>query len=425
MAIKLSLNFRSINITFCSLLLASFKIKFISLALLIHRILLDQNRAFNYRYDFIFDRCRAVRQEIVIQNFSCKNTVKLMEPIVMFLSLSIYRLSGSPISVFDSKICSQHLQECLLTCLTCYDEMDRLNQPEYALDNRTVVERIYLMFNLGETSALQRAVRLGEKLKSNFLIRSSIRISLNFYLKYTYKFLRDVKDLPHLICAIASLKLPQARKEMLNEFSIAYNSSTLTVPLDFLQRLLIYDETETLVRDLKDLGIHDENQDQPTAVKFDRKKFDSNKSIVSILEREPPRGMSEGFPFACFSPRLCSKRKLILNSKRHFYFFQSSTSHQFVEQKLSAFHLPDLILLKTLSNDSWIKHWINKFLYSKSVNEEKQLFFKSSSVGGDKIAEMTFSDFRVSCVEQLRQIQVDKLCNHLQIEQHFSFSFRG
>lgn len=266
----------------------------------------------------------------------------------MFLSLSIYRLSGSPISIFDPKICSQHLQECLLKCLTCYDEMDRLNQQEYALDNRTVVEGIYLMFNLGETSALQRAIRLGEKLKSTFIIRSSIHISLNFYLKFTYKFLRDVKDLPHLICAIASLKLPKARKEMLNEFSIAYNSSTLRVPVDFLQRLLIYDETETLIRDLKDLGIHNENQDMPTAVKFDRKKFDSNKSIVSILEQEPLRGIPDDFPFTCCTPRLCSIRKLILNSKRHFYFFQSSTSHQFVEQKLSDFHLPDLILLKTL-----------------------------------------------------------------------------
>lgn len=290
MTTKSSFQIRSINATFVfgsfiKSFSSSHKTELILNSLFIHRILLDQSRAFNFRYDFIFDRCRAVRQEIVIQNFSCEKTLKLLEPIVMFMSFCLYRLNGSPISIFDSKICGQHLQECLLKCLTCYEEMERLNQQEYSLHNRTIVEGIYLMFNLGESSALQRAVQLNRKLKSTYVIRSSIQISLNFHLKCFYKVFRNIIELPHLISAVASLKLPQVRKEMLNDFSIAYNSSTLSVPIDFLQRLLIYDEMEILVRDLKGLGIHDGSEEKPTAVKFDRRKFDSNKSIVSELHK--------------------------------------------------------------------------------------------------------------------------------------------
>lgn len=42
-------------------------------------------------YDFIFDRFRAIRQDIVMQNLSAAFTVQLMEPIVLFLAYSAYR----------------------------------------------------------------------------------------------------------------------------------------------------------------------------------------------------------------------------------------------------------------------------------------------------------------------------------------------
>jgi SAC3 domain-containing protein 1 len=251
---------------------------------LVHRILFHQVKPFNCRYDFIFDRCRAVRQEIVIQNFSCAKTLKLLEPIVMFLSLSMYRLNGSPMMVFDPKICLQHLQECLLKCLTCYDEMDRLGLKDYSQDNRVVIEGLYLMLNMDDTVALQRAIRLDPPIKKSFIISKSIHIALNFHLKSFYKVLKGIQELPHLLSAVASLQIARLRKEILHVFSIAYNSSALSVPFDFLQRLLIYDELEPLIRDLRGLGIYDDNDQNPTTLVFRRTKFDSSKAVVSQVK---------------------------------------------------------------------------------------------------------------------------------------------
>lgn len=53
-------------------------------------ILMDSRKPYHYKYDFIFDRLRSVRQEIVIQNLNAVDTVKLIEPMVMFLSFSSY-----------------------------------------------------------------------------------------------------------------------------------------------------------------------------------------------------------------------------------------------------------------------------------------------------------------------------------------------
>lgn len=245
-----------------------------------YRILLNQDKPFNFRYDFIFDRCRAIRQEIVIQNFSCQNTVQLLEPIAMFLNFSLYRLGGSPIAIFDQKICSQHLQECLLRCLSCYEELERLNQPN-AFENRTVIEAIYLMFNIEDANALQRAVRLNQKLKSSFVLRIAIKTTLNFHRRAFFKVFRDIQSLPHLVGATASLKLSQLRKEVLRVFSIAYNSSTLSVPADFIKSILIYDDIKILLKDLENLGIQSVNREEPIKVNFNRTKFDNNKSIVS------------------------------------------------------------------------------------------------------------------------------------------------
>lgn len=58
---------------------------------LLSDIVADTRKPFNVAYDFIFDRLRAVRQEIVMQNLSETRTVELLEPICMFLAHSFYR----------------------------------------------------------------------------------------------------------------------------------------------------------------------------------------------------------------------------------------------------------------------------------------------------------------------------------------------
>lgn len=54
-------------------------------------IIRDDRKPFHFAYDFIFDRLRAVRQEIVMQDFDEIVTIELIEPMIMFLAYSLYR----------------------------------------------------------------------------------------------------------------------------------------------------------------------------------------------------------------------------------------------------------------------------------------------------------------------------------------------
>uniref|UniRef100_A0A034W310 80 kDa MCM3-associated protein n=1 Tax=Bactrocera dorsalis TaxID=27457 RepID=A0A034W310_BACDO len=151
---------------------------------LLKDIILDKRRSYNFIYDFIFDRLRAVRQEVVMQQYNERQTLKLLEPMIIFLGYSRYRLCEEQIDNFDAKICNQHLQECLKRVLCCYDDIDvnSLNLSE--LNRRSFVEAIYLLFNLGTTEALNRALSLPTEQERN--IRFSIS---NSYKLLSRKFL--------------------------------------------------------------------------------------------------------------------------------------------------------------------------------------------------------------------------------------------
>lgn len=219
-----------------------------------------------------------------MQNFTNVKTVELLEPIVMFLSYSLYRLNNLPISLFDTKICKQHLHECLLKCLSCYEEIDEMNVGNsYKMENRIIIEAIQLMLNIDDFNTIQRAIKLDSAIKSSFTLRTAIKISINFHRQNYHKVLHDIQELPHLVGAIASLNLSQIRKEIFRIFTIAYSSQVLKVPLEFIQRLLIYDEQSNLFKHLSDLGIHENSNEKEIAIgiNFNRKKFDNSKSIVS------------------------------------------------------------------------------------------------------------------------------------------------
>lgn len=58
---------------------------------LLTEVVSDTRKPFHVAFDFIFDRLRAVRQEIVMQNLDYSLTIQLLEPIIMFLAYSLYR----------------------------------------------------------------------------------------------------------------------------------------------------------------------------------------------------------------------------------------------------------------------------------------------------------------------------------------------
>ncbi|XP_052861463.1 SAC3 domain-containing protein 1 [Anopheles cruzii] len=256
-------------------------------------VLPDSRRPYYERYEFIFDRMRAVRQEMVIQNLPPSEVLPILEPIVRFLCYSAYRLCEAPIREFDPKICGQHLQECLKKVLRCYEEVDTALLAD---NNRYEMERLYLSFNIGSPEATQWAIDRYRTVHP--ALNLHVAVQLDCLRGNYYAAMQRAAQFAPLEAAIASLQLPAFRRKLLQQFSVAYQSRVQTVPLEWLETVLQYDGRECflLADDCRHYnlqvvsvpamqGASDDNGEpvnrrQGWAVKFEKSQFDAQRSVI-------------------------------------------------------------------------------------------------------------------------------------------------
>lgn len=77
-----------------------------------------------------------------------------------------HSLVDEPIERFDPRICSQHMQECIIKVLNCYDILEDLTERGFVIEDideafahREIIESLYILHNLGNGHALARGVR--------------------------------------------------------------------------------------------------------------------------------------------------------------------------------------------------------------------------------------------------------------------------
>ncbi|XP_055602164.1 SAC3 domain-containing protein 1 [Uranotaenia lowii] len=280
-----------------------------SVEYLLTEIILDTRRSYTFQYEFIFDRLRAVRQELVMQNLSTKESLELLVPSVRFLSYSAYRLCAAPMNEFDPKICSTHLQECLKKVLRCYEDLDQ-ESVEYDRNQRIQMEGIYLIFNLGSMEALSRGINLSKDLREHLKIH--LTLNLEYIRANFYKVLEGFQSLPPLETALASLKLSEIRRQMLLRFSVAFQSKQLTVPLDWIGHILHYrdDELNLILTDCEyyNLQLVEADNRQSTVVDNQRRAepkddwWEDGFAALSLREQPDLAGKSVKFEKARMDP---------------------------------------------------------------------------------------------------------------------------
>ena len=102
-------------------------------------------------YEYVFDRLRAVRQDMVIQNIGGHIAISILEKTIRFFVYSGYCLCEEKTGKkFDSVINDTHLQECLMRLMTLYRETEGID----CHFNRTEFECLYQIVNLGNQRLL-------------------------------------------------------------------------------------------------------------------------------------------------------------------------------------------------------------------------------------------------------------------------------
>ncbi|XP_053500122.1 SAC3 domain-containing protein 1 isoform X2 [Ictalurus furcatus] len=184
-------------------------------------------------YSFVFDRLRSVRQDMIIQRVSGWECVAVLERTVRFHLYASYRLCGEPLRLYDPHINDIHLQECLSWLLECYSEGQYEHQAEF--------QALSLLYNLGSTRTLQRALELPERVRLSPPVQLALAVNRAYTELNPVRLLRLAQKLDFIQACALHRHLLSCRRDLLLLYSHGHNSRNCRFPIQKLADVLSLD----------------------------------------------------------------------------------------------------------------------------------------------------------------------------------------
>ncbi|CAH1788480.1 unnamed protein product [Owenia fusiformis] len=210
-------------------------------------------------YDYVFDRLRAVRQDMVMQSIGGVEAIRILEVAIRFHIYAAYRLCTEPLARFDQKINNTHTQECMKRLLVLYD--NNVTQQNYHGDtvcyhsNRDEFESIYVLHNIGNSEALLHALDIKNKIRCSKWLNRSLEISRAYQDGNYARFCKMVRLLPVILRCAVHRHTAEVQRRALGIMSVAYSSKTLKFPVEKLCHMLNFDTISDTTSILKQRGL--------------------------------------------------------------------------------------------------------------------------------------------------------------------------
>lgn len=188
-------------------------------------------------YEYVFDRLRAVRQDMVIQNIEGPMAISILEKTIRFLVYSGYHLCEEKTGQkFDPVINDTHLQECLTRLLILYKETEGVDY--YC--NRIEFECLYQIVNLGSPSAINRWYNLEPNIRNNTQLKITYCASVGYYLNNYSRVLKLFQQMTCIQLRWAMHRhLTNIYKKTIEVMSVAYSSKLCKYPVSKLREVLL------------------------------------------------------------------------------------------------------------------------------------------------------------------------------------------
>lgn len=213
-------------------------------------------------YHFVFDRIRAIRQDIVVQRIQDQSAVEILEKAARFLIFSGFHLCETSIEHFDSRINDNHIQECLKRLLVLY--VDYPQSP-----SRAELEAYYLLYNLGSHEAMDHSLRLPEHIKSQHILRTAWNISLMKLVGNFVGLFRLVRMLPFLASCLVQKHLASISCTSIAVLNTAFSNPICQFPVTDFSSILMFNNEQEAQTFLVCFGIKVSNG----FIKFSKKSY--------------------------------------------------------------------------------------------------------------------------------------------------------
>jgi len=176
-------------------------------------------------YDFVFDRLRAVRQDMTVQRMEGTVCMDILNVCVRFHLLFAHLLSTHP--SFSHHINTSHQLDCVKSFLILSAQTDH--------EHSQMMESVYLLSNMDSPSAMSWATTVHQPSKQ---LKQSLALAHAYQQGNYVRFYRMVSTLP-LILMLSCAKYCQLLSEhALSVFSKGYKAKNARYPLSHLAELL-------------------------------------------------------------------------------------------------------------------------------------------------------------------------------------------
>ncbi|XP_074599839.1 SAC3 domain-containing protein 1 [Brevipalpus obovatus] len=200
---------------------------------LITRIADDPEVDFSRSYEFICDRLRGVRQDLMIQDIHDETRIQILEYCTTFHLYASYELHNCPPQVYDDHLNGKFLRECFGQLLSSYAELKVITC------RRILMESAFLLMDFGSAEALDRYRYLPNSVRKNKTYQLCQRLNFLAFSGNYHCILHSLENLHSLLKIAMNLRLPTVMELYFRALCHGFNSSGGKFPLEKLVEILI------------------------------------------------------------------------------------------------------------------------------------------------------------------------------------------
>lgn len=211
----------------------------------------------NYRdwYDFVWNRTRGIRKDIIQQHLCCPHTVSLIEKCTRFHVHCAHHLCEEPMSSFDAKINNENMTKCLQSLKEMYQDL-ATRHIYCPLEAEFRQYNVLLKLNDGdilrEVQQFRDEVRNSPEVK--FAVHAFAAVNSNNFVR----FFKLVKGASYLASCLLHRYFNQVRAKALKTLNMAHTVGprSTAFPVEDIVRMLMFRDTEEATDFIQQYGLN-------------------------------------------------------------------------------------------------------------------------------------------------------------------------
>ncbi|XP_052780533.1 germinal-center associated nuclear protein-like [Mya arenaria] len=195
-------------------------------------------------FDFLWNRTRGVRKDIIQQQLNDAHAASLIEKCARFHIYCSERLCEEDMHSFDAKINNENLTKCLQTLKEFYADLE--TKQNYHCENEAEFRAYTVLMNLNEGDTLREVQNLRSEIRTSVSVKFALQAFFALNNNNYIKFFRLVKKASYGNACILHRYFTQVRNKaltlMMRGFSMG--SKSAQVPFHDLIRMLAFEDED-------------------------------------------------------------------------------------------------------------------------------------------------------------------------------------